>query len=229
MLHAPLYGRRRLLQRRFACSRFASRDPCHTSRLCVGLLNETHNLATVSRRKKGCGEQRERESPMCKIDELTVLLRVRVELPAGLMLKNAELCEGWNFARTGGAIRLEKKIKTSGWHFIKIADQLMRSGVGASSQEAIAGALRMCLRCVSRYFNAVGIEQIALTQYSWFFLARVTICPYRIQQGAILPVPDEAISLLIPPQQGRSSSGPRDVYPPLGCAIHLLKDARISS
>jgi hypothetical protein len=166
---------------------------------------------------------------MRNIAELNVLLRVRVELPVGLKLATEEFREGWNFVRPGDARRLEKKIQTRGWSFIKIADGLLRSGVGETSQEAIAGALKLALRHVSTYFNAVEVEHIELTQYPWFFLARIHVYPYRIQQGAVLPVTDEAPTLPIPPRQRRLSPQAPALYPYFGSAMPLIKEMLVLS
>ena len=38
-------------------------------------------------------------------------------------------------------------------------------------------------------------EHIELKMYPWFFLARATVCPYQIQQSAVLSVSDEAVPL----------------------------------
>ncbi len=140
---------------------------------------------------------------MRTIAELNVLLRERTELPVGLKLATVEFREGWNFVRSADARRLEKRIQARGWNFIRIADGSLRSGVGDTSQEAIASALKLALRRVSKHFNAVEVEHIELTQYPWFFLARVRVYPYRIQQGAVLPVPDEAFPVPIASRQGR--------------------------
>jgi hypothetical protein len=118
---------------------------------------------------------------MKEISELTVLLRARSEMPAGLRLKNDEFEDGWNFVRTGSALQLEKKIKNRGWHFIRVSDGLLRSGIGGTPQEAIACGLKLALHHVSVFFNTVEIDRIGLTQYPWFFLARVSIHPCRIQ------------------------------------------------
>ncbi len=122
---------------------------------------------------------------MHMIAELSLLLRERVELPAGLTVATEEFREGWSFARTANAKRLEKKIHTLGWNFIKMPDGSLRSGVGDTSQEAIASALKLALRRIGKHFNAAEVEHIELTQYPWFFLARVTVHPYRIQQGGV--------------------------------------------
>ena len=166
---------------------------------------------------------------MRNIAELNMLLRVRVELPAGLKLATEEFREGWNFVRSGDARRLEKKIQTRGWNFIKIADGLLKSGVGETSQEAIAGALKLALRHVNTYFNAVEVEHIELTQYPWFFLARVRVYPYRIQQGAVLPVSDEAETLPTAPRQKRLSPQAPALYPYFGSDMSQLKELLIAS
>ena len=114
---------------------------------------------------------------MRSIAELNMLLRVPAQLPVGLKLATNEFHEGWGFV-TGNANSLERKIRTRGWNFIKIADGSLRSGVGETSQEAIASALKLALRRVSMHFNAVEVEHIELTRYPWFFLARIRIYPY---------------------------------------------------
>ena len=128
---------------------------------------------------------------MRNIAERNVLLRARVEVPACLKLATREFREGWSFM-TGDASQLERKIRTRGWSLIKIADGTLKSGVGETSQEAIASALTLAVRRLSEHFNALEVEHIYLTQYPWFFLARIRIYSYRIQQSAALPVPDEA-------------------------------------
>jgi hypothetical protein len=159
---------------------------------------------------------------MRTIAEQNVLLRVRVELPVGLKLATHEFREGWNFV-TGDASRLEKKIRTRGWNFIKIADGTLKNGVGETSQEAIAGALKLALRQMSAHFNAVEVERIELTQYPWFYLAKVRIYPYRIQQDAILPVSDEPRRLPVAPRQKRLPIHAAALYPEFGSAVPLLK------
>ena len=125
---------------------------------------------------------------MRKIAETNILLRARVELPSGLTLATEEFREGWDLVQTGKATGLRKKIQTLGWNFIKAGDGSLRSGVGDTSQEAIASALKLVLRRVSNDFNAVEVGHIQLTEYPWFFLARVWVNPYRIQAGMNLPV-----------------------------------------
>ncbi|MGB6725416.1 MAG: hypothetical protein WBE74_05885, partial [Terracidiphilus sp.] len=142
---------------------------------------------------------------MRTINELNLLLRVRVELPEGLRLGTEKFREGWSFSRSLDVYRLEKQILSRGWNFIKIGDGPLGFGVGDTSQDAIASALKRSLRRISEYFNAVEVTSIQLTQYPWFFLARVGICQYRIQQGVAVPVPDKAGWLLSAPRRRRRS------------------------
>jgi hypothetical protein len=139
---------------------------------------------------------------MPNIAERNLLLRAHNEVPAGLKLMTKEFQEGWTFV-LGDANQVEKKIRTGGWSFVKIADPSMRSGVGESSQEAIASALRLALRRIGEHFNAVEVEHIELTQYPWFFLARIRLYPCCIRQKAVLPVPDEAAPVPIAYPQRR--------------------------
>jgi hypothetical protein len=145
---------------------------------------------------------------MVNIAELTVLLRGRAELPDNLELATEEFREGWNFVRSGGARRLDKQIRRRGWHLIRIAEGLVRSGVGQTSQEAIACALKLALRCLSERFNTAEVEHIELKMYPWFFLAKVAVYPYQIQRSAVLSVSDEAVPLMsMPPAEAVAITG----------------------
>jgi hypothetical protein len=160
---------------------------------------------------------------MCIITESNVLLRAQSDLPAGFKMATDEFREGWKRIRAGGKRRLEKKVQTKGWNFIRIADGTLRSGVGETSQEAIASALKLALRRVGAHSNAVEVERIELTQYPWFFLARVSVNPYRIQPGEALPVSDEEAM----PTLGRKRRLPlqaRALLPQFGGAMPMLKE-----
>jgi hypothetical protein len=136
---------------------------------------------------------------MCDIAELTMLLHGRAELPDNLQLVTEEFRDGWNVVRSGNVHWLDKEIRRRGWHLIWIAEASVRSGVGQTSQEAIAGALKLALRGVSERLNAAYVEHIQLKRYPWFVLAKVRVYPYQIQQGAVLSVSGEAKPLLMPP------------------------------
>ena len=136
---------------------------------------------------------------MRNIAELTILLRGRVELPDNLNLATEEFREGWHFVQSGDTHWLDKEIRRRGWHFIWIGEGSRRSGVGQTSQEAIAGALKLALRGVSGCFNAAEVESIEVKKYPWFVLAKVKVYPYQIQQGAVLSSFDRTVPLSIAP------------------------------
>ena len=145
---------------------------------------------------------------MGKIAKRTMLLRGHIELPDNLKLATEEFREGWNIVRSGGARRLHREIRRRGWHFIRIAEGSLKSGVGQTPQEAIAGALKLALRCLSKRFNAAEAAHIELKRYPWFCLARVTVYPYQIQQSAVLSVSDEALPLVsMPPAETVAVTG----------------------
>jgi hypothetical protein len=75
----------------------------------------------------------------------------------------------------------------------------------------------------------VEVEHIELTQYPWFFLARVRVYPYRIQEGAVLPIPDEAAPIPIDSRPKRSPSRADELFPHFGSAMPMLKELLISS
>ena len=166
---------------------------------------------------------------MRTIAEQNLLLRARIELPEGLRLATDEFREGWEFARVVNAYRLEKQIAAHGWSFIKINNGQLRSGVGDTSQEAIANALNLALRRIRPHFNAAEVEHVELTQYPWFYLARVTVSPRRIQQGTELrlsiegdPIPAARPSRRLPPSAAA-------LCPYFSSAMPQLKEMLISS
>jgi hypothetical protein len=154
---------------------------------------------------------------MRAIAELTILLRPADRLTGGLQLVAAEFRGGWKFARLAGAGRIEKKVLARGCHFIRFTDGLLRSGVGDTSQEAIASALMLALRRVSSNSNAVEVEH------------RVRVHPYRIQQDAALTATYEAAPRTIVPRQRRLPRQPANLYPDYGSAMPVLKQMLILS
>jgi hypothetical protein len=53
-----------------------------------------------------------------------------------------EFGEGWSFVQSRDSQWLDKEIRARGWHFIWIIEALLRSGVGKTSQAAIASTLK---------------------------------------------------------------------------------------
>jgi hypothetical protein len=158
-----------------------------------------------------------------------MLLRIPAKLPEGLKLATDDFREGWSFSRSMDARRLEKKILSHGWNFIKIVDGPLRSGVGDTAQEAIAGALKLALRRVSPHFNVAEVDYIQLTKYPWFFLARVRVLPYLIQQGTVLPISDDLSPLSVTPRQKWLDLESTALFPQFACAMPQLKQMLISS
>jgi hypothetical protein len=165
---------------------------------------------------------------MCTVAESNVMLRAQAELPTGFRVATEEFLEGWTRMRSGGVVRLEKKVQVRGWNFLRIAEAAVKSGVGPTSEEAIASALKLALRRIDAHSNAVEVEQIRLTQYPWFCLARVRVHPYRIQEGTVLPVMEEA-----PPQPAARPRGlsrqADELFPQFGDALPMLKEMLIAS
>jgi hypothetical protein len=166
---------------------------------------------------------------MRTIAELNVLLRERIELPVGMKLATEEFNEGWMFMLTGDAPRLKRKIQARGWNFVRIADGSLRSGVGDTSEEAIANGLKLALRHISAQFNAVEVERIELTQYPWFCLARVRVYPYLIQAEAAQPEWDEPATDLIGNRQQKFRQRADEIMPSFSSAMPQLKEMLVLS
>jgi len=166
---------------------------------------------------------------MRKIAELNMLVRARIELPVDIKLATDEFREGWNVILPEDTGWLERKMQSRGWNLIKICDGPLKSGVGETSQEAIASALKHTLRLIGKNVHAVEVEKINLTAYPWFFLARVTVHPYWIQKATGLPVPDRALPLAHSPRRRRLPHKSDAPYPEFASAISQIRQMLISS
>jgi hypothetical protein len=166
---------------------------------------------------------------MRTITEQNLLVRTQVELPAGFKMAREEYREGWSLARSADAGRLKRKIEKHGWNLVRGKAGFERSGVGATSQHATDGALTLALRRLTAHFNAVEIEHIQLTQYPWFFLARVIVHPYRIQQSAMLSVCDDAAPLPVRARQGSQPAHSAALHPLFASAMPELKEMLVVS
>ena len=152
---------------------------------------------------------------MTTISESNVLLRSDVPLPAGFKVATDEFHRGWNRMRSGGAGRLDKKIKARGWSFTRTPGGTLRSGVGKTAQEAIGSALCQALAEMDEDSHAVEIGQMHVTSYPWFFVARVRVEPYRI-----LPV---AVHESTMPAPAVRPANPPGLYPQYGSTMPLLR------
>jgi hypothetical protein len=74
----------------------------------------------------------------------------------------------------------------------------------------------------------VEIRHIRLTRYPWFVLARVGVCPYRIQLDPIQFVPDDALLLPAPPRRQLPASASL-LFPQFCREMPLLKEMLIQS
>jgi len=166
---------------------------------------------------------------MRTISQSNMLLRARTELPDGLRMATDEFRDGWNFLPAFNARRLEEHVVKCGWICLRISQSSPRCGVGDTSQEAIAKGLKLALQRISEHFNAAEVGHIELTQYPWFFLARVSVCPFRIQHESILPALDESAPSAIAPRQRRLPLDSAALYPDFGSAMPMLKEMLILS
>jgi hypothetical protein len=160
---------------------------------------------------------------MREITEQNILVRERVELPPSLRIATVAFCEGWNFAPTVNAWQLEEMIDAREWNFIKIAEGVPANGVGETSQQAIANALRLALLRKNAQFNAVEVETIELSQYPWFFLAKLRVCQYRIQQDTVLAVSDDFMASSISPRKRQPPIDINALYPGFGSNMPSIK------
>jgi hypothetical protein len=129
---------------------------------------------------------------MRDLAELNVLINLQAELPEGLKLATDYFRDGWHRIRTGNAKRLEKKIRAKQWQITRSPKGISASGTGMLRQQAIVRAIDLALAEVCPEVNAIEVTGIQSTEYPWFWLARVKVFPYRIQQGPRFLGPEDS-------------------------------------
>jgi hypothetical protein len=119
---------------------------------------------------------------MLEIVEFTTLVRGNVGLPGDFLVVTEEFREDWYFVVSGDSRQVADEIRTPRWRLSRAAPASQRSGVGQTNQDAIASALKLALRRVDACFGVAVVEQIKLTTYPWFVLARIDVSPTRFSK-----------------------------------------------
>ncbi len=92
--------------------------------------------------------------------------------------------DGWHFALGGEFYWREGIHLECGPEPNPSVQTIRRSGIGQSAQEAMTRGIKLALRLVDDSFHAAIVTEILMKEYPWFFLARVTVLPYRFLHGA---------------------------------------------
>ncbi len=166
---------------------------------------------------------------MYKITAWNVLLREQTELPAGLEVTTDRFGDGWECVQAGDTERFKAEIQARGWGFHMHTGGLLGNGVDDTSQRAIASALKVVLCHVGQGYNAVEVEHIELTQYPWFFLARVGVCPYLIQPDGAMPAAEIIRDIQVNRSTMRLPRQPDMLYPQFGSAMPTVKEMLVLS
>jgi hypothetical protein len=160
---------------------------------------------------------------MQKITAMMMLLRARIAFRGEVHPAAQNFTEDWNFVSSADARGLQKKVRARGWHLVRASGASLGSGVGGTAQAAIACGLKLALRRVNRDLNAVEIEHIGIREFSWFYLANVSVYAYRTQENAALKAKDGLT--LVPACSTRKEFLPRSLgmIPHFASALPLLK------
>lgn len=117
-------------------------------------------------------------------------------------LLTARLRERWSFVKPGEFQRRGMGNPESGRSQDCLPKPTRGSGVGQSAQEAMTGALKHALERVGNNFSSASVEEILVKEYPWFFLARVTVLPYGLEDHhALLRIKENAETPARPSQQ----------------------------
>jgi len=70
------------------------------------------------------------------------------------------------------------------------------------------------------------VEHIELTRYPWFFLARVRVYPYRIQESSAIEMPEGGVEAIA---ADSSDLQTEEHLPIMGSAMPMLKELLVGS
>ncbi|MGB8028521.1 MAG: hypothetical protein WCF30_02560 [Terracidiphilus sp.] len=116
----------------------------------------------------------------------TVFLRDKCILPSQFDLLQVPFSKGWAEAIGTVASELDARIRSVGWHFMRLADSYSSQALGRTAETAIHRALARTLPAVRERFNAAELDCIHVTNFLGFRLARVTLQARQTQRQASL-------------------------------------------
>lgn len=101
-------------------------------------------------------------------------------------------CAGWMNSEYDSALKVDKRIRELGWHFMWLALYSTRMGVGRTATAALDKAIHSGLNDLKTRFNTAELMDVKFRKYLWFYIAHVTLASRHIQQWASLGLVDEA-------------------------------------
>jgi hypothetical protein len=126
--------------------------------------------------------------------------------------------------QSGNTYGLDKQIRACGWHFVRPAQGLLRSGVGQTPEEALTHALDLALRPIEARFNAVEVRSFEMSNYPGFCIARLQVFPCQIQMNAVLSPSGEDSEL---PMTGCARRRAIPAAPVVGAPQPMEEDERV--
>ncbi len=95
-------------------------------------------------------------------------------LPGGFRLKQERFNRGWMLAGDISATGLDETLRRSGWHFRSFFFSCSRLGCGKTRASAVSHATARALRRIADKFNVAEVDQVQVSNFPGFQIARVT-------------------------------------------------------
>lgn len=115
----------------------------------------------------------------------TVFLRTECILPEDIQLRQEELSADWKAVIGTLVTDLDNRIRRAGWHFMWMLNSHSSRCFGGTEDAAIHRALVHALRKVQLRFNAAELDDVQVTKYPYFRMAKVTLHARQIQKKAL--------------------------------------------
>jgi hypothetical protein len=115
-----------------------------------------------------------------------IFLRTTCLLPEGLDLIPKQFSESWVSIEKTTSAALDVKVRGAGWQFMWLREVCSSLAFGQTEASAVSKATSRALKGIKTCFNAADFEELAVSRYPGFKVARVTLCARHIQQDALL-------------------------------------------
>lgn len=115
-----------------------------------------------------------------------MFLRSECLLPDGLDLEPKHFSDAWVSLEETTSATLDAKVRGAGWHFIWLKDAHSRLAFARTETLAVLKAVSRGLKEIRCGFNAAEFDEVAVSRFPGFIVARATLHARHIQQDALL-------------------------------------------
>jgi hypothetical protein len=115
-----------------------------------------------------------------------MFLRTACLLPDGLDLAPKRFSDAWMSVEETTSATMDLKVRGAGWHFLWLKDTYSRLAFAQTEALVVTKAVSRALKEIKGGFNAAEFDELVVSRYPGFRVARATLHARHIQQEALL-------------------------------------------